>query len=497
MPSLSSLLPFTGPVSTGSGTETASPATDKAAEPFDHVMNRAIGTPPSAKRKISPQKPFLSGQPLKTTASDSPQTETEDEKNGTGPGNIAGKKNSSVPRTSAVVVDPTVVADAASAEPIQIIASTLSAFLGMPAGGAPEQKQEGKTPTVFSAVPSVLTPTPSAEDSHATVAKQTTTAPDAKPLAQAFSTKAEQGAMPIPMPVEKQPEPKPFISGSEASIKSTVADPASVHVPMPAVAEPADNAETAIAPDATAKFTVHPSSESYGTSVAKEDTTMKKTENTTKVAGQNEKVLPLNVVSMADEKNLPARHAARPASGVIVPLDATTVTAPYGDNSPAPANNVSSDTVTSIVDIRAKVVERTHDMVALHVVRLKELNTDSLQVVLKPGAGTQLSLELRQRDGIIEAQAVMQQGDFHLLKEHWPELQQRLDEKGIRLAALIVDEHFTAGNNFFQQQQQQSRDQDSLYAGAFAEVSLAGTLTAPLAQQAARTIASRGWESWA
>ena len=94
-----------------------------------------------------------------------------------------------------------------------------------------------------------------------------------------------------------------------------------------------------------------------------------------------------------------------------------------------------------------RAVERTHDMMALHAMRLVESNSDSLSVVIKPAVGTELSLELRQRNGGVEAQATLTRGDHQFLSQHWPELQQRLEQRGIKLAPLGGETDFSANDN--------------------------------------------------
>jgi hypothetical protein len=151
---------------------------------------------------------------------------------------------------------------------------------------------------------------------------------------------------------------------------------------------------------------------------------------------------------------------------------------------------------TNNIDMR--VLERTHDIVALHAMRLAETSSDSLHVVVKPGAGIQLSLELRQSAGGIEVHASLHKGDFEHLSQYWPELQQHLEGRGVRVGALTTSENFSSSSHQqFQQSKQQSSQQDPMYAGAFAEFALAGSMTEAPAARAARATAYRGWETWA
>ena len=146
----------------------------------------------------------------------------------------------------------------------------------------------------------------------------------------------------------------------------------------------------------------------------------------------------------------------------------------------------------SLTEARLNTVERAHDLVSLHALRLVETRADAMSVVLKPGAGTELSLELRQRNGVIEASAVLAQGDYQLLNQHWADLQARLELRGIKLGPLGGEAGFNSGGGNFSQQRSPARDEETESAAAFAEfAALAGGASAR------RMPALRGWESWA
>ena len=258
-------------------------------------------------------------------------------------------------------------------------------------------------------------------------------------------------------------------------------------------AEPDFSKETA----ATTSFQIH------GTSDAKQTVPMKTEDNTNKVAGLGEKVLPSNVVSLAREKILPGRGASVvPFSAGAAATDSSAAASSLASGQAVAATTSSSNTLVSsnVIDLPARAVERTHDMVALHALRLVDAQSDSLHVVIKPGAGMQLSLELRQRGDGIEAQAVLQLGDFNQMNQHWSDLQQRLEQRGIRLAPLAGDENPAASggwNEFQHQEQRQPEEPDPLVASAFAEFALAGAMTAPAGHPALFAVAQRGWQSWA
>ena len=122
-----------------------------------------------------------------------------------------------------------------------------------------------------------------------------------------------------------------------------------------------------------------------------------------------------------------------------------------------------------------------------------------MRVVIKPDMGMQLSLHLRQRDGGVEVQAVLDRGNFGLLNRHWPELQQQLELRGVRVAPLAnAEQSFGGGSEGFRQPttshgQHAGDDADPAEMPA---VLLPG-LPPATATASASTISSRRLETWA
>ena len=243
-----------------------------------------------------------------------------------------------------------------------------------------------------------------------------------------------------------------------------------------------------------------PPPNTHGTSAAKQDMTMKKAEKTPKVAGSAEQDLPGITTLGSEEMPKGQKLSIKEAFHDSEKLETVAVEMPLRilTSSESPAPTVTAATPTPSPALDSRVLERTHDIVALHAMRIGEYTSDSLHVVVKPGAGIQLSLELRQSARGIEVRASLHKGDFEQLNQHWPDLQQRLEARGVRLASLTTSENFSnSSHQQFQQSKQQSPNQDSLYAGAFAEFALAGSMTEAPAARAARATAYRGWETWA
>jgi hypothetical protein len=142
---------------------------------------------------------------------------------------------------------------------------------------------------------------------------------------------------------------------------------------------------------------------------------------------------------------------------------------------------------------RANALGRTQELVTVSAARLSDSGNNSMQVVIKPDAGTQLSLELRQQGGNVEVQAVLQQGDFNHLNQQWPDLQQRLEERGIRLAPLTDDGasgNSNSGSETSQNNQSQANE-------VVPELTLVDAPAGMFASEPAQASAHRGWETWA
>ena len=282
-------------------------------------------------------------------------------------------------------------------------------------------------------------------------------------------------------------------SSSSSSLSSLSPSPSAESPPPPDAPAPPS---AQIIPPKTA-LEVPPASQAdpSGTSAAKQDMTMKKAEKTSKVAGPAEQDLPGTTTTGSEE--LPKGQKLSPKASIhgSEKLDTAAIESPRivaSTDSPAPTVTVAAATTSPSIDSR--VLERTHDIVALHAMRLTDTGSDSLHVVVKPGAGIQLSLELRQSARGIEVSASLHKGDYDQLSKHWPDLQQRLEARGVRVGTLTTSENFTGSHN---QSKQQSSNQDPLYAGAFAEFALAGSMTEAPDARAARATAYRGWETWA
>ncbi len=184
-----------------------------------------------------------------------------------------------------------------------------------------------------------------------------------------------------------------------------------------------------------------------------------------------------------NQQNLPDQPESGTVPGPAGPSPAAPAAAPQ----PSPAS----------LQLLFQALERTHDIVALHALRIRDAGTDHLHVVIKPGAGVQLSMELRQHEGRVQVQVWMHRGDFDFFQRHWKDLQERFESRGIELGDLQRHPSFQSGSQRSAYRPPEGEWADPLMAGAFAEFALAGSLTEPPGRRAFRTARQRGWESWA
>jgi hypothetical protein len=224
---------------------------------------------------------------------------------------------------------------------------------------------------------------------------------------------------------------------------------------------------------------------------------MKNAEKVQKTAEPSLQNLPGGSAVTAGQAKLKAAEA--PSTSPSIDLEKIAVASSTGqiENPAAPATVVASTpTVSTTVDARLTSIERTHDLVAMHALRLSQSGSDSLRIVLEPGGGTRLSLELRFSNGTVEAQAQLHRGDFQFLSNHWADLQQRLEPRGVHLGALKCSDQSNGGQERFQQPGGQSADEQP-GRSAFAQFALDGAISDSPCAKPARNKTNAGWETWA
>ena len=493
------------PVASPAGQEPATPPESqhgqRPPEEFSRMMQQALAAKP--KNSLPANAPLAEKAVAATPAGAEPVPANASAKKSAGQAATAKPAAKSVSLAPPLANDPAGSPAAALILPVPELPAALpvGAFGPLPGSEFPlptsapfsNSGNNNSTATVATVVPAV------AGTGGAMATQEILKPGQAKDLAAEKNTPELSSAKPPADASSPKSEPaKPAAALVKNAVPAADNISAVPEVPPPAVAvEPAANGALAHpAPGLPAAAPQPAAPADDGTGVATLNLPMKNSHKTNNVAGLAGKVLPGDAAGPGAGKVLPPLPLAAPVrvtdggstdSNIIPPISAAVATA---DFSAAPAA-----AVPAFMEARMRTLERTHDMVALHAVRLVEGQTDSLSVVLKPGAGTELSLQLRQRDGGIEATAVLQRGDFQLMNQHWPELQQRLEQRGIKLAPLGSEADFSADSGSgFKQQQQASQEAEAQKASAFAEFALAGRALGATARLA---VGVSGWESWA
>jgi hypothetical protein len=139
-----------------------------------------------------------------------------------------------------------------------------------------------------------------------------------------------------------------------------------------------------------------------------------------------------------------------------------------------------------------RTLDRTNELMSLHAVSLRDTGGDSMLVVIKPGSDLHLSLNLKMKDGNVDIEARLHQGDFNFLSRHWSDLQEQLSHRGIRLANLTSNEfsHRDRDDAAFTEQFRRRRSEEmASHVRPRNDSSKVKTVS--------KTKSSRGWESWA
>ncbi len=479
-------------------------AAKKAAEPFDSLMHRALdksvrepaekNSPvkkstgdnraghPQRPEPTSPRKSKPTSRPETRPQTSAPAASNADASSGVAtPNDQATSPEAPVAETAPATVEQSDTTAAQAENQATTLQQTVAAaYL---TGAAP-------SPTTGTAKSSTTTGSPGAGNESTTIT--------------AVGTELTAGLAPVG---EKNPEPgQRDHSEKGKEIPGSPSDPAKISgptggaVPIQALMEKAEQIEenpANVGNPATDK--PHSAAlDATGISAAQQAATMNKAEHAAKVAGATEQSLPGVTVVSALESAARSKPANRTAARVEASDAPVTANLSNAERAPQTSETSASSQISasSQTELRTRALDRTHDIMALQGLRLKETNAGSLHVVIKPGAGLQLSLQLKQTGDGIEAQAILQQGDFNQLNQHWSALQQRLEERGIKLAPLGQENaNLNSGNENFQRPSQQSAEQNSLSAGAFAEFASAGAAAARAVPTGA--VSSRGWEGWA
>jgi hypothetical protein len=141
------------------------------------------------------------------------------------------------------------------------------------------------------------------------------------------------------------------------------------------------------------------------------------------------------------KKTLPSESRAHEATDAMAPVSQTLTHSLEGESAVA----VTQDNDLPGAD-RVGTIERVAKMISEQAAIVAKARPDSLSVVLKPDNTTEISLRLTVANGVVQAHARCERGDFDLLNAHWREVQQAMSVKGVALAPLLASPIVTLGN---------------------------------------------------
>jgi hypothetical protein len=149
-------------------------------------------------------------------------------------------------------------------------------------------------------------------------------------------------------------------------------------------------------------------------------------------------------------------------------------------------------------------LERLEGFLTREIMMVRSTGAESLSVVLKPDARTELHLHVQRRDGQIEAEVCCEQGDVAALGTHWRLLQDSLAEHQVRL--LPLRDHspdWLAGPNpqYARSDAGESPARERRESQTDSEPPAPGDRHAhpssPARAAHGRSTTHRGWETWA
>ena len=257
-----------------------------------------------------------------------------------------------------------------------------------------------------------------------------------------------------------------------------------------------------------------------GTVIAKEDSRMKRDVKVDKNSTPAEKILPRENFS-----TLTKAESSRPSRSREAFSEVSTEPAEFSRESFVPREKptaiygttvaefkhfdvkVSTDE-TGVEDVRAPQVEKVFSGISEQVVAFKKVGVNSMDAVLRPDGGTEISLHLSMgNNGQVDVVARVERGNFEGLQAHWSELQTSLGQQGVRVGEL----HQSSLNNQTSShepsqylgtatgEQQQAQRQASRSPEMLEELPLVGSGAEPLKARTSTPTATLGrrWEKWA
>jgi hypothetical protein len=249
---------------------------------------------------------------------------------------------------------------------------------------------------------------------------------------------------------------KPLPNSSPSGSPPPTPDPSTAPSPAQsgAVAEAHDSTTSGKTLADSPQSSLTPVAGEDGMSAALQDGAMQKTQNVNESSDLAEQNLPISSASFAFARSSESDH--KPGVASLSPgatSTSTTSAMPGAPSVPMPAPVANSATGAQAAP--SGLAHRSIENFMLN--NFPRQDSGSVSVVLTPDANTQLSLHVKMEQGHLQAQAVLDRGDFGTLKADWGSLQSRLADQGVRLAPLAsgADQRSSFGSGSSPSHQQQ------------------------------------------
>lgn len=166
----------------------------------------------------------------------------------------------------------------------------------------------------------------------------------------------------------------------------------------------------------------------------------------------------------------------------------------------------AAESGTLTASTAAEQAGKLNDLLVGHVLHVKRASLDSVAVVVRPDANTELLLDIRQRSGQVEVYVRCEQGNAAALRGDWDRLERSLAAQGARLAPLNEappqreiglprSNQPSPGHSEADTRRRSHRPNPVVLD----DLPMVGSLTEPLRRRPVRSLlaARRGWELWA
>jgi len=194
---------------------------------------------------------------------------------------------------------------------------------------------------------------------------------------------------------------------------------------------------------------------------AQRESAMKNSTQKNQIAGSREQILPGSGNDALSASSTPESVVQREQSGRLS-SHGEAVSMAMGSGR-ATGSVQGSGELPPLSGTPLKVSEQLLLTLNREVMQFKSIRAESMAVVLKPDTHTEIFLHLSMRNGGIDVQARFDRGDFSALNSQWTQLQQTMQQQGVRLSSLqesLEQRQDAAGDSPWGQGERQSQKEN-------------------------------------